>query len=50
MKPMIWHPEEKDRKVNEYLDRVNHAPYGTIMLLMVGGFVLFTTLILIGIF
>jgi hypothetical protein len=50
MKPMIWHPEEKDSKVNEYLDRANRAPYGTIMLVMIGVFVIFTTLILVGIF
>lgn len=30
MKPMIWHPEEKDAKINEYFQAVNHAPYITI--------------------
>ena len=27
MKPMIWHPEDKDKKVNKYLDRINHEPW-----------------------
>lgn len=46
MKPMIWHPEEKDTKVNEYLDRINHAPYGLIFLVGFGLFCLFTAVIL----
>lgn len=27
MKPMTWHPEERDEKVNQYLSQVNRAPY-----------------------
>jgi hypothetical protein len=27
MRPMIWHPEEKDQKVNRYLDSTTRAPY-----------------------
>ena len=27
MKPMIWHPEDKDAAVNQYLEQLNHAPY-----------------------
>lgn len=27
---MIWHPEEKDARVNEYLEQANHAPYSAI--------------------
>ncbi|MBW4550555.1 MAG: hypothetical protein KME35_05520 [Aphanocapsa sp. GSE-SYN-MK-11-07L] len=50
MKPMIWHPDEKDKKVNQYLDRINHAPYGTIFMLTLGLFCLFTVVILIGSF
>jgi hypothetical protein len=50
MKPMIWHPEPKDRKVNEYLRQVNHAPYPTIALIVLGIFLLFTSTILLGIF
>jgi ABC-type enterobactin transport system permease subunit len=50
MKPMIWHPEEKDAAVNQYLDKANHAPYGVIVTMLLGGFFLFTLLILIGSF
>lgn len=42
MKPMIWHPEEKDARVNEYLSKVNHAPYGAIVAMSLGLFCLFT--------
>ncbi len=27
MKPMIWRPEEKDEKVNQYFSHVNHEPW-----------------------
>jgi hypothetical protein len=50
MKPMIWHPEAKDRQVNEYLRQVNHAPYEIIALVLLGIICLFTSTILIGIF
>ncbi len=50
MKPMIWHPENKDEKVNQYLDRMNHAPYGTIIILALGLFFLFTFVVLVGVF
>lgn len=50
MKPMIWHPEEKDTKVNQYLDQMNHAPYGLITVLMLGAFCFFTLVLLVGIF
>jgi hypothetical protein len=50
MKPMIWHPEAKDRQVNEYFSQVNHAPYGTIGLGLLGLFCLFTVIVLLGIF
>lgn len=50
MKPMIWHPEEKDQKVNEYFSQVNRAPYGTITLVVLGVFVIFTFMVLVGIF
>ncbi len=42
MKPMIWHPEEKDQKVNQYLEQINHAPYAAIMGLLIGLLCLFT--------
>lgn len=50
MKPMIWHPEEKDKKVNQYLESFNHEPWiviATISLLLV---CLFTFLVLVGTF
>ncbi len=50
MKPMIWHPEARDEKVNRYLAQANHAPYFTIFALLLGGFCLFTFAILLGIF
>lgn len=50
MKPMIWHPEEKDERVNQYLDRVNHAPYPTIYAVLIGLFCLFTFVVLVSSF
>ncbi|MBP0018544.1 MAG: hypothetical protein J7647_13465 [Cyanobacteria bacterium SBLK] len=41
---------EADRRHNEYLDRINHAPYFSIFLMVSSAFVLFTTLVLVGIF
>jgi hypothetical protein len=49
MKSMTWHPEEKDQKVNQYLEKTNHAPYETIVLLLLGGVCLFTFIVLFGI-
>jgi hypothetical protein len=48
MKPMVWVPEEKDRKVNQYLEQINHAPYELIIASMFGIFCLFTAIVLIG--
>ena len=31
MKRMIWHPEPKDEKVNQYLDRTNREPWLAIL-------------------
>ncbi len=50
MKPMIWHPEAKDAKVNQYLDQINHAPYPTIATVLVVLFCLFTFAVLLGSF
>ena len=50
MKSMIWHPEEKDAKVNQYLEKTNHAPYEAIIALVFAGFCLFTFAILVGTF
>ncbi len=50
MKPMIWHPEQNDQQVNQYLDHINREPWLAIfagILLLVG---LFTLLILLGAF
>jgi hypothetical protein len=50
MKPMIWHPEAHDQKVNQYLEQVNHAPYELILAITLGLFCLSVFVILIGIF
>jgi hypothetical protein len=41
---------EKDRQHNEYLEKINHAPYFLIFLAIAGVFILFTVLVLVGIF
>ena len=48
MKPMIWHPEPNDKKVNEYLDNTNKEPL--LAILAIGLLVLCfsTVLILLG--
>jgi hypothetical protein len=48
MKPMVWHPEDQDSKVNSYLEQVNHAPYGAILLLVLASICGLTFLFLIG--
>ncbi|MEM9165031.1 MAG: hypothetical protein AAGC54_18425 [Cyanobacteria bacterium P01_F01_bin.4] len=48
MKPMVWAPEEKDQKVNQYLESINHAPYEMIAVVVMGLFCLFTAAVLIG--
>lgn len=48
MKPMVWHPEDRDSKVNSYLEDVNHAPYGAIALLVLASICGLTFLFLIG--
>jgi hypothetical protein len=50
MRPMIWHPEAKDQRVKKYLDHINHAPYFGITIGILGVFMLFTTVVLLGIF
>jgi hypothetical protein len=50
MKPMIWHPEDQDHKVSEYLDRVNHAPYQLILALLIALVCVVTLMILVGSF
>lgn len=50
MKPMIWHPEAKDREVNQYLDSTNREPW--IAILSISFLILFsfTVLVLLGTF
>lgn len=48
MKPMIWQPEADDRKVNSYLEKVNHAPYALIALLTLLSICGITLLFLMG--
>jgi hypothetical protein len=48
MKPMVWHPEEQDSKVNAYLEKINHAPYPTIALLILVSVIGVTFLFLLG--
>jgi hypothetical protein len=49
MKSMVWAPdEEHDRKVNQYLEGVNHAPYEMIAASILGFICLFTLFVLVG--
>ncbi|MBE9042644.1 hypothetical protein IQ235_17935 [Oscillatoriales cyanobacterium LEGE 11467] len=48
MKPMIWHPEEKDAKINEYFQTANHAPYITIWAMALILFCSLASIIVIG--
>ena len=50
MKPAVSHSDESYQKANQYLDRVNHAPYLTIFAWILGMLCLFTFIILIGVF
>jgi hypothetical protein len=40
---------DDDRKNNEKLDHINHAPYFTIFLIAFAGILIFTILVLFGI-
>jgi len=50
MKPMIWHPESKDQKVNKYLDRTNREPWLAILAGVLTFVCAFTVLVLVGAF
>lgn len=50
MKSMTWHSEPKDEKVNQYLDRANHAPYPAIFGISLIVLCSFTLLVLLGTF
>jgi hypothetical protein len=41
---------EKDRKRNLYLDKINHAPYFTITMIITGVVLLFSICVLLGTF
>ena len=50
MKPMIWHPEPKEQKVNQYLDQTNHEPWLAILAGVLIVVCSFTVLVLLGTF
>jgi hypothetical protein len=50
MKPMIFHPDDKDQQVRDYFNQINHAPYPTIAVVSVVVFCLLTLMVLIGSF
>ncbi|WP_201322415.1 hypothetical protein [Pseudanabaena sp. lw0831] len=50
MKSAASHSDESYQKANQYLDRLNHAPYLTIFAWILGMLCLFTFIILIGVF
>ncbi len=50
MKSMTWTPDEAhDKKVNQYLEQINHAPYEVIAGSIFTIFCFCTALILVGI-
>lgn len=51
MKSMTWKPdEEHDTKVNNYLEKINHAPYIAIFAAILGAFCGFVLIVLLGVF
>jgi len=48
MKPMIWHPEPNDEKVNQYLESSNKEPWLAILAIGVIIVCFSTVLILLG--
>ncbi|MGL6340577.1 MAG: hypothetical protein ACRC80_15740 [Waterburya sp.] len=50
MKPMIWHPEPQDQKVNQYLDQTNHEPWLAIVGVTLMVVCSFTFVVLLGTF
>ena len=50
MKRMIWHPESKDKKVNQYLDKINREPWLAILAVVLVLVSVFTVLVLLGTF
>lgn len=41
---------EKDKKAKEYIEKVNHAPYPTIVLVLFGGLIVLCGFLLVGSF
>jgi len=50
MKPMIWHPEPQDKKVNQYLDSTNREPWLEVLGVGLLLTLVATTLVLLGAF
>ncbi|MGB3613783.1 MAG: hypothetical protein WBA10_08320 [Elainellaceae cyanobacterium] len=50
MKPMIWHPEPRDKDVNAYLDHTNREPWVAIIAASIALISAFTALVLVGVF
>lgn len=50
MKRMIWHPEERDQKVNQYLDSMNQEPWLAIGLFFILGISVLALFIILGTF
>lgn len=50
MKSMNWKPDEHDKEANQYLDKINHAPYFTLGLVAICVFCVFTFMVLMGAF
>lgn len=51
MNKAYWTPtDENDRKARKYLEKINHAPYATIILLSLSLLFVFAGFILIGSF
>lgn len=50
MKPMVWHPEPQDEKVNQYLDQTNREPWLAIVSVSLVIVCSFTLLVLLGVF
>lgn len=50
MKTNVLPSDKSSSKTREYLDRVNHAPYFTIIASAMGIFCLFTLILVAGVF
>jgi hypothetical protein len=42
--------DNRDQKRKQYLDKINHAPYPTILVMVLGLLIIFTGLVLVGSF